>query len=70
MINVHIQFAIYGLAFVLFLGLLASWIKKREIYDTASLSKLAFGFVVGGVGSVIIDGIINEVFPINRKIDE
>ncbi len=65
MINIYIWSGLYGIAIMFILGFLASIIQKRDFLETTKIQNLILGFVIGGVGRLLYDKLLEEIYPIN-----
>ena len=61
MLNIYIQFGIYGLVIVFILSLIKIWIFKESLTDIQP-STLIFGFLIGSIGKSIFDKMMEELY--------
>jgi len=68
MINIYIWSGLSGMGIMFILGFLASVIQKRDLLETAKIQNLILGFIVGGVGKLLYDKLLEEIYPISPII--
>ncbi len=68
MTSIYILSGMYGIGVMFILGFLASIIQKRDLLETAKISNLMLGFIIGGVGRLLCDKLLEEIYPISPII--